>query len=156
MTTRKLSRQRSKKLCRKGLLVWQLKVKRLRDYTKQREFKLESEDFFDNLKRRFRASLFPHGLGEDTGKYMTLWINCLDEPKTHSISNTVIVVSILDPQSSTHTIQPITRTMERRGIRVVQQFISHKQVSEFQSTIVLLSIAAVGKQEESDDTGDSA
>lgn len=97
-------------------------------------------------KRKFKATLHPFGLGPDSGSYMTLCINSLDEIKpTQKIQNVDIVVSVLDPQCSQPPLQPICRQLERRGIRVIQQFISHEQVDSFLSDVIVVTIALSGR-----------
>ena len=139
---RKWSRRDGKKLSRKGVLVWQIKVKKLKEWYSQKDISLDSEDFYDVCKRKFKATLHPFGLGDDRGSYMTLCINCLDEIKqTQKVPSTDIVVSVMDPQSSETPIQPISRQLERRGIRIIQRFVSHSQVDNFLSDVIVVTIA---------------
>ena len=153
---RRWSRRDEKKLSRKGVLVWQIKVKKLKEWYSQKGVSLDSEDFFDIFKRKFKATLHPFGLEPDCGSYMTLCINCLDEIKsTQKIHSTDIVVSVIDPQSSQPPLQPICRQLERRGIRVIQQFISHAQVDSFLSDVIVVTIALSGKASEPNGSDDS-
>ena len=143
---RRWSRRDEKKLSRKGVLVWQIKVKKLKENYSQKGVSLDSEDFYDASKRKFKATLHPFGLGTDCGSYMTLCIKCLDDIKsTQKVPSTDIVVSVLDPQSPQTPFQPISRQLERRGIRVIQQFISHAQVDAFLSDVIVVTIALTGK-----------
>ena len=97
----------------------------------------------------------PHGLGEDAGSHMTLLIHSLDEPKVNLLSNTEIVVNVIDPLSDSPAlvIQPIRRFLERRGIRVVQQFMTHSQIENFKSSYITISLAIVGKQQQEESEG---
>ena len=144
---RRWSRRDEKKLSRKGVLVWQIKVKNLKEWYSQKTVSLSSEDFYDVSKRKFKATLHPFGLGPDEGSHMTLCIDCLDEMKSsQKIQNTDIVVSVIDPQSSQMPVPPICRQLERRGIRVIQQFISHAQVDNFLSDVIVVTIALTVKR----------
>ncbi len=141
---------------KRGILMWHVKVKKLRQCITQREAKIESDDFYDCTKRSMRAILCPYGLGDDGGSHMTLLIHCLDEPKSGAVSNVEIVVNILDPQSDSPTqIKPIKRSLERRGIRVVQQFLAHSQIDHFKSNYVTITVAVLGKQMEESDGSDN-
>ena len=145
--TRSLKRE-EKKLCRRGLLVWPLKVKKLRSLYAEKQAQLESDDFFDDRKRRFKASLHPFGLGKDEGSHMTLCINCMDDIKTKDFPNTEIIVSVLDPESAVLTTQPIKLLLERRGIRFITRFISHEQVDRFRSNCIIITIAITGDSDQ--------
>lgn len=137
-----------------GVLMWHLKVKRLKSLIAQQGSKIDSEDFYDSAKRTLRASLCPHGLGEDSGSHMTLSIQCLDEPKSITMPNLEIVVNVFDPHSDSPVpaIQPIRRSLERRGIRLVQQFLAHKMIDSFKCSYVTIAIAIVGRQEDSEES----
>lgn len=144
---------------KRGILMWHIKVKKLKSCISgnRQDVKLESEDFYDTSKRRIKASLSPCGLGNDAGNHMTLQIHCLDEPRSNSLSNTEIVVSVVDPQSESVTVvRPIRRSLERRGIRVVQQFLAHSLVEECKCSYLTIMLAVVGAssswQEESDNS----
>lgn len=137
-----------------GILMWHLKVKRLKSLIAQQGSKVDSEEFYDSAKRTLRASLCPHGLGADSGSHMTLSIQCLDEPKSSSIPNLEIVVNVFDPHSDSPVpaVQPIKRSLERRGIRLVQQFLAHSLIDNFKCSYITIAIAIVGRQEESDES----
>ena len=152
---RRWSRRDEKKLSRKGVLVWQIKVKKLKEWYSQKSVSLSSEDFYDISKRKFKATLHPFGLGSDQGSYMTLCINCLDEMKPgQKIQTTDIVVKVVDPQSTEMPLPPICRQLERRGIRVFQEFISHAQVDKFLSDVVVITIALTVKRLDQEGTSD--
>ena len=152
---RRWSRRDERKLSRKGVLVWQIKVKKLKEWYSQKAVSLSSEDFYDISKRKFKATLHPFGLGPDEGSYMTLCIDCLDEMKPNQkIQRTDIIVSVLDPQSMEMPLPPICRQLERRGIRVIQQFISHTQVDKFLSDVIVVTIALTVKQSEQEVASD--
>ena len=146
------SRREIKQFSRKGLLLWQIKVKKLRLWLTQASSKVESEQFYDHNKRSFKAVLYPHGIGDDEGKYMTLKIECLDEPRT-KVPRSNIVVKLLDPQSIDVSIPTVSRLIERRGIRFIQQFISHTHVQELSSTgIIIITIAVASDVEHAEET----
>lgn len=149
---RRKSKREVRQFSRKGLLFWQIKVKNLRKWLTQRDAKIESEDFYDHHKRTFKATLYPFGLSDDEGQYMTLAINYLEEPRTRELPVSKIVVNLLDPQSSLSVSPPIERSIERRGIRFVQQFVSHVKVNQFSLTgVIIITIAIVS--ESTDDSG---
>ena len=152
--SRHRSRKEDKKTNKHGILIWNLKVKKLKNLLLQQGSKIESEEFYDNAKRPLRASLSPHGLGQDSGNHMTLMIQCLEEPKSGSIPNLEIVVNVIDPHSDSEvpTVRPIRRSLERRGIRLVQQFLAHSTVDNFKCSYIAVSIAIVGRQVESEDS----
>ena len=141
-----------KQFSRKGLLFWQIKVKKLQIWLTQSHSKVESEQFYDHYKRSFKAMLHPHGIGGDAGKYMTLSIDCLDEPPS-KLPVTRIVVKLVDPNSTASVIPTVEQSIERRGIRFFQQFLSHAQVQHFKSTdVIIITIAVVSENtEETDD-----
>ena len=146
----------NRKDSRKGVLVWQMKVKKLKEWCTHEDFSLKSEDFYDAYRRKFKATLYPHGLGNDKGSYMTLSINCLDEVKrsARTIQHIEIIVSVIDPESCQPPVLPIRRQLERRGIRIIPQFISHEQVRGFLCDMIIVTIALTGKLhdlEENDD-----
>ena len=154
-TKTRWSRREEKKLSRKGVLVWPIQVKKLKERYSQKGLSLESEDFYDVCKRKFKATLHPFGLGPDSGSYITLSIQCMDDIKpTQRVPSTDIVVSVIDPQSPETHFQPICRQLERRGIRVIQQFISHDQLDRFLSDVIVVTIALTGKLADPD-TDDS-
>ena len=134
--------------------MWQIKVKKLRLWLTQPSSKIESEQFYDRNKRSFKAVLYPHGMGDDEGKYMTLTIDCLDEPRTKvPVPRSSIVVKLLDPQSIDSSIPTVSRLIERRGIRFIQQFISHTHVQELSSTgIIIITIAVTSETEPAEET----
>ena len=113
---------------------------------------IESDDFYDNRKRRFKATLHPYGLGKDEGSHMTLCIDCLEDIKTNSFPNIEITVTVLDPESAEVTIQPIRLSLERRGIRFIPKFISHEQVDLFRSEVIIVTIAITSKQDEPEES----
>ena len=152
---RRWSRRDEKKLSRKGVLVWQIKVKKLKEWYSQKTVSLSSEDFYDISKRKFKATLHPFGLGPDEGAHMTLCIDCLDEMKSsQKIQTTDIVVRVVDPQSTEMPLPPICRQLERRGIRVIQQFISHAQVDKFLSDVIVVTIALTVNRSDQEATSD--
>lgn len=154
-TKTRWSRREEKKLSRKGVLVWPIQVRKLKEWYSQKGLFLESEDFYGVCKRKFKATLHPFGLGPDSGSYITLNIHCMDDIKpTQKVPSTDIVVSIIDPQSPETHFQPICRQLERRGIRVIQQFISHSEVDRFLSDVIVVTIALTGKLADPD-TDDS-
>ena len=128
-------------------------MKKLKTLVVQYGSKIESEEFFDGAKRPLRATLSPHGLGMDQGSHMTLMIQCLEEPKSASVSNLEIVVNVIDPHSDdAPLVQPIRRLLERRGIRLVQQFMAHTMLNSFRSTYITITIAVIGRQGDSEDS----
>ena len=154
---RRWSRRGEKKWSRKGVLVWPIKVKKLKEWYSQKGVSLKSEDFYDVCKRKFKAILHPYGLGPDCGSYMTLSIDCSDDIKSaQKVPSTDIIVSIIDPQSSQPPLQPISRKLERYGVRVIPQFISHAQVDAFLSDVIVVTIALTqtGKFEVPSDDSD--
>ena len=153
--TRLKSRKEDKKINKHGILVWNLKVKKLNNLISQLESKIESEEFYDLSKRPLRVALYPHGLGEDTGSHMTLMIQCLEEPKSSTLPNLEIVVNVIDPHSDAKMpmVRPIRRSLERRGIRLVQQFLAHSLVDSFKCSYITITVAIVGRQQaESEDS----
>jgi len=151
--SRHRSRKEDRKTNKRGILIWNLKIKKLKGLVLQCGSKVDSEEFFDVAKRPLRATLSPHGLGPDQGNHMTLIIQCLEEPKSANISNLEIVVNIIDPHSDeAPLVLPIRRSLERRGIRLVQQFIAHAMLDSFRSSYITITIAVVGRQADSDDS----
>ena len=51
-------------------------------------------------------------------------------------------------------LPPICRQLERRGIRVIQQFISHAQVDKFLSDVIVVTIALTVKRSEQEAASD--
>ena len=83
---------------------------------------------------------------------MTLTIHCLNEPRT-KVPRSNIIVKLLDPQSIDSSIPTVSHLIERRGIRFVQQFISHTHVQRLSSTgIIIITIAVASEAEHSEET----
>ena len=61
---------------------------------------------------------------------------------------------VVDPQSTEMPLPPICRQLERRGIRVFQEFISHAQVDKFLSDVVVITIALTVKRSEQEAMSD--
>ena len=57
-------------------------------------------------------------------------------------------------QEAEMPLPPICRQLERRGIRVIQQFISHAQVDKVLSDVIVVTIALTVKRSDQEATSD--